>query len=66
MTKITWFAQQVKQRKVLYDHHVPISFNDPRWSDQVWYLVSTSTTLNTGIQIIHSLRHKLKPEINEV
>lgn len=40
LIKITWYAQQVKQKKALYNEHEETHFNDPRWKDQVWYLVS--------------------------
>lgn len=37
---VKWFAQQVRRRKALYDQHISVTFNDPRWSDQSWYLNS--------------------------
>ena len=40
LIKITWYAQQVRQKKALYNGHEEAHFNDPRWKDQVWYLVS--------------------------
>ncbi|XP_029186534.2 furin-1-like [Acropora millepora] len=35
---ITWYAQQVRRKKALYNGHEETHFNDPRWKDQVWYL----------------------------
>lgn len=36
---VKWFAQQVRQNNDLYDKHfTAVSFNDPRWNDQEWYL----------------------------
>lgn len=35
---ITWFAQQVKYSKVLYNQHIAVNFSDARWNGQVWYL----------------------------
>ena len=39
-SQVKWFAQQVRQNNDLYDKHfTAVSFNDPRWNDQEWYLV---------------------------
>lgn len=35
---VKWFAQQIRQKKALYDQAMSLSFNDPRWRDQMWYL----------------------------
>ncbi|XP_078364758.1 neuroendocrine convertase 1-like isoform X2 [Oculina patagonica] len=35
---VRWFTQQVRQKRVLYDRQFSVSFNDPRWSEQRWYL----------------------------
>lgn len=40
--QITWFEQQVRRKKALYDGQVVLAFNDPSWNDQVWYLNSSS------------------------
>lgn len=39
--KVKWFAQQERRKKSLYDQQIAVTFNDPRWDDQEWYLVST-------------------------
>ncbi|PFX17966.1 Furin-like protease 1, isoform 1-CRR [Stylophora pistillata] len=36
--KVKWFAQQIRQERALYDQAMSLSFNDPRWRDQMWYL----------------------------
>lgn len=35
---VKWFAQQIRQERALYDQAMSLSFNDPRWRDQMWYL----------------------------